>query len=523
MRKIIRLFSVQVWALLGDMFYIGNGKKKKPKVLYVGTGLFVVAMAAVAFFYCYMMGKALLLYECIEILPSLIMAASSLLVLMTTIFKVKGTIFGFRDYDLTMSLPVSTGKIVASRVLLLYSLNIVFVLMLMVPMMVAYGLLAAPGILFYLYGAIMIFFIPLVPILLASVLGTLVAFASARFRHSNLVSILGYMLLMVFILILSFTSGSSEAEIINISRTLSEQVNSTYPLAQIYGQAVIQGDSKALVCFLLISLGTLVLFTYLVGKLFRKLNSLVMAGSYRRKYKMEGLSTASPLKALFRKEIKRYFASPIYVLNTGIGIVILTIGAIALFFVDPQKLGGDPQLAWMISQGGPVFISFCIGMSCTTMASVSIEGRSLWIGKTLPVAASTIFASKILVNLLVMAPALIDAILIAIALKMELMTGLILLLVVLVNALFTSQLGLIINLRFPNLNWTSETVVVKQSAATMMTLFSSFLIIGIQVLLLLVIKDFLISYLLYLGMMILGIVLLYRILLSYGAKRYQEL
>jgi ABC-2 type transport system permease protein len=523
MKQIMRLFSVQVWALLGDMFFIGSGKKKKPKVLYAGILLFVTAMAALAFFYFYMMGKVLLQYDSIEILPSLTMAASSLLVLMTTIFKVKGTIFGFRDYDLMMSLPVSTSKIVASRVLLLYSLNIVFVVMLMVPMMVAYGLLAEPGILFYISGSIMMFFVPLVPLLLASVLGTLLAFVSARFRHSNLVSILVYILAMILILALSFTTSGSDVQIINMSRYLTEQVNDAYPPAYFYGKAVIDKDSRALIAFLLISLGSFFLYSYLAGKFFRKLNSLAMAGSYRKNYKLNELTAASPLKALFRKEIKRYFSSPVYVLNTGIGIVLLTIGAIALFFIDLNKLGGDPQLSWMLAQGGPLFISFCIATSCTTMASVSLEGSSLWIVKSLPVPTGTIFASKILVNLLITAPAMLDAVLITIALRLGVMTGLLLILVALMSALFISMLGLVVNLKFPNLTWTSETVVVKQSAASMLTVFGSLLTLGLQVLLLMLIKDFIFTYLLYLGILALGAALIYRILMTYGVKRFQEL
>ncbi len=524
MKKILRLFSVQVWAMLGDMFSIGNSRKKKPKALYAGILLFVIVMSSIAFFYCYMIGRGLILYDSIEILPPMIMAVTSVIVLLTTIFKVKGTIFGFRDYDLIMSLPVSTGGIVASRVILLYSINFAFVMMIMVPMMAAYGLLARPGIMFYLTGTLMMFFVPLVPIILASVLGTLVAFAASRFRHSNLVSILVSVLALVsFIGLFSLTSGNSGEEMINISKQLTKQVNSIYPLADLYTKAVFHRDSMAMIGFLLISLGSFFLYSYLIGKVFRKLNSVVMAGRYRTKFKMGELKTATPLKALFRKEIKRYFSSPIYVLNTGIGVILLTIGAIALFFVDLEKLAGNPQVAGMLSQGGPLFVSFCIITSCTTMASVSIEGRNLWIAKSLPVPAGMIFASKVLVNLVVIAPALIDGLLIAIAMKLSYTEGFLLILVTIVLSLYVSLFGLVINLKLPNLNWTSETVVVKQSAATMISLFGGFGIIALQVLFLVIFKAFVPAYLLYIGIMSVAVLLLYRTLMSYGVKRFQEL
>ena len=524
MKKIFRLFSVQVWAMLGDMLTIGNSRKKKSKTLYAGILLFLIVMSSIAFFYCFMIGKMLMYYDSIEILPPMMMALTSMIVLLTTIFKVKGTIFGFRDYDLIMSLPVSTGGIVASRVILLYSINFTFVMMIMVPMMAAYGLLAKPGIMFYLTGTLMMFFVPLVPIILASVLGTLVAFASARFRHSNLVSILVSILALVsFIGFFSFGAGNSGEEMINISKQLTEQVYSTYPLADLYTKAVMKGDYMALIGFLLISLVAFLLYSYFIGKLFRKLNSLVMTGRYRTAFKMGELKTATPLKALFRKEIKRYFSSPIYVLNTGIGVILLTIGAIALFFVDIEKLAGNSQVAGLLSQGGPLFVSFCIITSCTTMASVSIEGRNLWIAKSLPVQAGTIFASKVLVNLAITAPALIDDILIAIVMKMSFTETVLLILVTIVLSLYVSLFGLVINLKLPNLNWTSETVVVKQSAATMISLFGGFGIVALQVLFLVIFKAFVPAYLLYLGFMSVVVLLLYRILMSYGVKRFQEL
>ncbi len=523
MKKVMRLFSVQVWAMLGDMFSIGNSRRKKPKLLYAGILLFVIFMSGLAFFYCYMIGKGLMYYDSIEILPPLIMAATSIIVLMTTIIKVKGTIFGFRDYDLIMSLPVSNGKIVASRVILLYSINFIFVFMLMVPMMVAYGLLMRPDIGFYLAGAITMFLVPLVPIILASVLGTLVSFVAARFRYSNLISILFSMLLLISFLGLSLTAGKPGNEMINISRYLAEQVNALYPLADLYTKAVIEGDIRALLSFLLISVGAFCLYSYLIGKLFRKLNSLVMVGRNRTKFRMGELKTTTPLKALFRKEMKRYFSSPIYVLNTGLGIVLLTIGAIALFFVDPEKLFGSLQVAGLFSQIGPLFLSFCIVTCCTTMASISLEGRNLWIAKSLPVTAGTIFASKLLVNLLVTAPALFDAILISFALGLSLTEGIIMVLVTTVISLSVSLLGLVVNLKLPNFNWTSETVVVKQSAATMISLFAGFAMVGLQVLFLVVIKAFVPAYLLYLGFMTIVAFLLYRTLMTYGVKRFHEL
>jgi ABC-2 type transport system permease protein len=205
---------------------------------------------------------------------------------------------------------------------------------------------------------------------------------------------------------------------------------------------------------------------------------------------MGELRTSTPLKALYVKEIKRYFSSPLYVLNTGIGIVLLTIGAIALAFVDLDKILGDPRATTMFLKGGPVFLSFCVMMSCTTMASISLEGRNLWIIKSLPVPTKTIFQSKILVNLTIIAPAIIDAILISIFLDMGAVTALFMILVTIVCSLFISLFGLLVNLRLPNFTWTTEVLVIKQSAASLISIFTGIGVVGLQAILLALIKSF---------------------------------
>ena len=53
-----------------------------------------------------------------------------------------------------------------------------------------------------------------------------------------------------------------------------------------------------------------------------------------------------------------------------------------------------------------IFIILCLvcSLSSTTHASISLEGKSLWIVKSIPVKIRTIFLSKVLVNLTLLIP-----------------------------------------------------------------------------------------------------------------------
>jgi ABC-2 type transport system permease protein len=523
MKKVMRLVNIQLWAVLGEMLSIGNNRKRRPKLLYTGVALFILAMSGVAFFYCYMIGSGLKMFGSLDILPSMMMAITCMMVLMTTVLKVKGTIFGFRDFDLVMSLPVKTSTIIASRLIILYALNLVFAIMVMLPMMVAYGLLAKPGAMFYVISFITMFFLPLVPIIIASVLGTIIAYAASKFRYSNLLNIIFSVCLLAAFVSLSFTMSDNGHELVDMSKTLAAQVNSLYPLAQMYTKAVVETDITAFLMFLLISIAAFLLYTAIVQKVFKKMNTLIMTGRYRVNFKMGELKTASPFQALYRKEIKRYFSSPLYVLNTGFGIVLLTLGTIATIFVDLDKILGSPQAAESLLNNGPMFVAFCIMMSCTTMASISLEGRSLWIIKSLPVSPKTIYLSKIAVNLTIISPALLDAILLGILLQMGFMKTVILFIIAAACAVFTSFFGLLVNLKLPNFNWTTEALVIKQSAASLISIFTGMAIVGIQVLFLLFIPSVMFAYAGYTLLIVVLDVVLYQILMSYGRKRFDVL
>jgi ABC-2 type transport system permease protein len=92
-----------------------------------------------------------------------------------------------------------------------------------------------------------------------------------------------------------------------------------------------------------------------------------------------------------------------------------------------------------------------------------------------------------------------------------------------VCAFFISFFGLIMNLLLPNFNWTTEVVVIKQSAATMIALFTGMGIVGVQYLFLLFLPSIMIAYSSYCMLIVIIDVMLYHILMTYGKKRFNTL
>ncbi len=523
MKKMLRLLNVQLWIIMADMLSIGKSKNKKPKLLYVGILLFMLLMSGISFIYSFGIGMVLKSFNSLEILPGMYMAITCIIVFMTTVFKVKGVIFGFRDYDMVMSLPVSTGAIVACRLIILYALNLLAVIIMMGPMLIVYAILAKPEAMYYIISIISLFFVPLFPIVIASVFGTIIAYVASRFRRSNLISMIFTLGFVVLILILSFSFSESGEKIVNIGNTLLDQTKQLYPLSVMYMEAIVHSDLASLILFVGVSLGGFILYTLVVRLIFKRINTSLMTGSYSRNYRLGELKTASPFKALYLKEIKRYLSSTLYVTNTAIGVIMLTIGAVAIIFVDIDKIipptGGINIIASVV----PLGILFCIMLTCTTMASISLEGKNLWIIKSMPLSPKMVYLSKVAVNLTILSPAMIDVIIIGIVLKLGFLDTLLLVAISIASAVFISIYGLLINLLFPNFDWTTEVIVVKQSAATLITIFSGMIYVGIQSLIIALIPNTTLAYLICFLLLVVSVIVLYCILSSYGRKRYYEL
>lgn len=158
-------------------------------------------------------------------------------------------------------------------------------------------------------------------------------------------------------------------------------------------------------------------------------------------------------------------------MNTAVGMILLLLASIALLILGPAKLEAAlemPGLENTLQTALPLAVLFFTGLSSTTSSSLSLEGVHLPFLKSLPVTPRQIFHSKLAVNLLVISPAAaVSAVLLGIAVRPGWAAGLLLFLLPQIHAVFTALFGLAANLLYPNFEWTSETQVIKQSAATM--------------------------------------------------------
>lgn len=419
-------------------------------------------------------------------LLSLLLATAYLMGFMVslfmTIYKASGFLFTSKDLDLLYSLPVKRSHVLISKMTFLYLQNLAYTIFATVPSLLVYGLHSGASPLFYIIMVILLLCLPLIPMVMGIFLSFLLGLVATKFRSSNLVMIIGSILFVVAVLAFSFSFSTVDPESVDLSAMVSvlQGISKILFLAPVFMNALMQ-DFPAFLVFLLVNLAVFLVFCALFGKGFQKIN-MKMGETYRSAdYQMRSLKSSSVTAALIKKEARSFFSSYIYLINTGIGVVLMLVGSVALIFLGEKKLFmllGMPNAGGMILPLVALVFGFCVIMTSTTAPSISLEGKNLWILKSLPVSPASVFKSKVLFNLMVVVPALLVSLaIVSVYFKFRPMEILLLLFALLMASCFTAQCGLFCNLLIPKLDWTSQIYAVKQSMSVFVNLMIGFFIL----------------------------------------------
>lgn len=445
-------------------------KTKKRNALLILFSLFIIGIYLIG--YICIMSYGLCSIGVPQFVPGYMLAFTSLLTLFLTIFKASSILFGARDYEQLIALPVTTRVIVASRFLSMYISSFVFTFIGMIPSSIIYAFFVPTGISFWIMILLSLFFIPLIPMTIATTLGAIVTAIASRMKHKTLFSVIASTLVTLLFISLSFRAGSMDTSILSqLSVSVSRQINTMYPLAPVYTNAVVGGNIAAFIFFIVFSFAVFAVFVSVVAWKYVSINNLLLSHATKNNFVLTEIKTASPFSALYRKEMRRYLSSSLYILNTGIGYVFMIIAAIVLLFTDIHKLEATlqiPNLEQMLLSTAPLALGIMASVMPTTLSSISLEGKHWWIALSLPVNSKTIFDSKILVNLTLSIPAiLISSTLLSIALPFRAIDILLLYVTPIAYVLFSSIIGITINTKLPVFNWNSEVSVIKQGTAAL--------------------------------------------------------
>lgn len=477
MRREIRLLLKQELCNLWGMNQIkySRNRKQRNRLLLLLAAYAISGGVLIA--YIGIISYVLVLLSMEKTIPVYLTAVASMILFFFNALKAGSMIFDIRKYEMTAPLPVRPASIVISRFAAMYVQDMGLCLAVMAPAVLVYGFCLRPSAGFYggmLLGAILI---PLLPLCAAAAVGALITAVSSRMKHRNLVTILLTMALTIGILLLctggqasleGSLAGMTEGDLQNIADLAEQQISNIYPPAGWLGRGIMQGDAKAFVKLMLVSFVPLGVLVALVQWKFAELCRALNARSSHSNYQLKELTVRSSLKALYWRELKRYFSSVIYVTNTLIGYLLMLVIAAGICFGGIEKIDELFGITGIVVPILPLLFGVICAMSSTTVSSISMEGKQWWIAKSLPVTTGQLFDSKILVNLTVGLPCIaVSDVLLFISVENTFWGYVWMAIVPAAYLLFMSVLGIAINCRMPLLRWESEAAVIKQSGAVL--------------------------------------------------------
>lgn len=473
LRQIRLLLHIQMANTLGfnEMRFSKDTKRGWRQLgmllVYIMVGVFIGGYSGLLTYGCVLIGAG-------HALVSYLVTIFAAVTLFFTIYKAGSLLFESSSFEMLLSLPIQPAAIVCSRFLSMYIKNLGFGALLFGPAAVVYGISAHPGPYFYLVMVLGFLFAPLLPMVIGTAVGALITAISARMKHKNLISLLlsACALVLFFVFYLRAMQGASELstdDIRNLVGAMTNQLSAIYPPSAWF----LTGSGRHPLFLLLFVLASFLLFVALalvIARYFFRVSAALKSHAAASNYKMEALTGGSVFAALYRRERKRYFSSSIYVLNTTFGYLFALLLSAGLILIGEDKLSsflGLPGIAPMV----PFICALFFSISPSTAVSISMEGKQWWLIKCLPVSARQIANSKIAITLTFALPCwLVSSVLFLIALDAPARTKFFIVLIPLVCLLFSSVLGLAVNLSVPNFTWSAEVEAVKQGASLLITL-----------------------------------------------------
>ena len=328
-------------------------------------------------------------------------------------------------------------------------------------------------------GVVLLIVISLFVLALSCALGWVVAKISLKLKNKSFITVLVSLVFFGLYYFVCFRSQALIGSLLLNAASVGDRIKgSVFPL-YLFGR-VGCGDGAAMLIVSAVVIALLALVWYLIARSF--LNIATASGNTAKAvYREKAAMQTSPAAALLRKELGRFTASPLYMLNCGLGTVFLLILAVAalikgreVFLMMNALFAGSEDFV-------PVLAALCLcllaGSNDITAPSVSLEGKSLWIAQSLPIDPWQALRAKLGLHLLITElPLMLCAVCVAAVSGLDFLHAALVVVVPMVYVVLSAAFGLFMGLKRPNLTWTSEVAPIKQGLAVFLSMFGGWVL-----------------------------------------------
>lgn len=480
----------------------------------------------------------------------------SMFMLIGTVFLAKSQLFEAKDNALLLTMPIPPTTVLSARMTSLYLMNLLWGSFVLVPALVCRFWFLGFSLGILLRSLLLFLLLALFVLALSCLLGWGLSLISARIRSKTFVTVF---LSLAFIGVYYYFVGTGSQRMMEMlmyeSDRIAELLGAVVPLYWI-GDAAVNGSAGAFLCSAVLFAVPFLLVFLLLSATFLK-TVTASHGTARIRYNAQRHRGAvrSAASALLMREQVHLLSSAIYLLNACIGLVFLVAGAV-IALVKYDLLAQS-----LVMFGADLIPAIFCGMAAMMLAmviltppSVSLEAKTLWQLRSMPVSSAQILLAKWKLHLVWcgIPTALLSAVGIVFFLRfdaaaivqsldptlaallpqvtltaLDYLAGIAAL--VLLPQLFSAVMGgigLLLGLRFPNLNWTNEAQVIKQGTAVMLSMFGGLALVGIPALTVYFLRAYMsvsVLLLIWTAVYAVGTVIVYRVICGWGVRAFEKL
>lgn len=498
--------------------------------------LAIIVMLAIGT-YAQMFAEELKPFNLTYVVLTLFIIFTTVITFIEGIYKTQGILFDSKDSDLLFSLPIKKSTIFFTRIFKLLVFQYLYNLLFMLPAFVVYAYHENPSASFYIVSIIATLLFPIIPTIVASIIGYVIKAVSVKFKAKKVIQALLTAIIFLGIFYFSFNLQNIIGNLINNASNVNDILTSIYYPAKLYIQLIQNFNIIDLLMLLAINIIPLILFIYIASIKYFKIvsKSKETSAKSRKVKKIKVISQKGKISSLVSKELKRYFSSTVYMFNTSFGLILMLVVTIAACINFDGLMGtilkGEETLISMeqIKDLLPkIFFELVVYtgfMTSITSSSISLEGKSFNILKSMPVETKKILLAKVTASNIISIPIiLLCDVIFFVAFKIPVIDIIYILLVSIIVPTLTAIIGLLVNLKHPKMNAASDTEVIKQSMSSIISVMIG-MVAGLITIILMVIFYGKIDMFLTIELSVLVIITiaLWIVLKKYGQKRFKQM
>lgn len=411
--------------------------------------------------------------------------SSQIMMLLFGILYVMSKYYFSNDLNHLLPLPIKPSYIITSKFVTTVISEYITALPIFLPFVIIFGIKESAGILYWIYALVASITIPILPIVIDSIIVMVFMKYTSIGRRKDLIRTLSsiiFLIIMVYVqLKIQNIVGSSIGEdfLYNLAKDvnlLANKMGAGFP-PSIWGAIALGNYNQLLgltnlIMFILVSIISFVLMIWLSEKIF--LSGLI-GNNETSAYKQRGnkdigakSAVNRPYIALAKKEIKMLLKTPVYLMNSLGGVILIPIIMImsmvtgeASFEPLRQVLQENKEIVALAAIG---FIGILGLLNNVTSTTFSREGKNFWIQRTLPISSKDQIFGRMLAALIVNIAGAIAALIgIYVMLRIDIYSMILIAVIGIAAGLPMSQIGMIVDISRPMLDWTNPQQAMKQN------------------------------------------------------------